>query len=188
MYALTSDFLREKELLDMPYSSEHWPGKFCQSKKASKHIVDNRHVRRECKKGPGWGLEPPWHLVFSNAICLHDACLIGSQCCCLHRAAAYCPSRTMRGRTLSPASAPSCSPTCPIIDSTPRSHTLFVSYHCTKTVHFVLCTEHALLQFLTRHSWCVPATSAASCVPVQMCLIRTPTLMWALMGMHARLV
>ena len=25
MYALTSDFIREKELLDMPYSSEHWP-------------------------------------------------------------------------------------------------------------------------------------------------------------------
>ena len=27
MYALTSDFIREKELLDMPYSSEHWPSK-----------------------------------------------------------------------------------------------------------------------------------------------------------------
>ncbi|DBA72050.1 TPA: hypothetical protein ACH3X2_010784 [Trebouxia sp. C0005] len=28
MYALTSDFIREKELLDMPYSSEHWPKVF----------------------------------------------------------------------------------------------------------------------------------------------------------------
>lgn len=28
MYALTSDFIREKELLDMPYSSEHWPTVF----------------------------------------------------------------------------------------------------------------------------------------------------------------
>ena len=27
MYALTSDFIREKELLDMPYSSEHWPSR-----------------------------------------------------------------------------------------------------------------------------------------------------------------
>ena len=31
MYALTSDFIREKELLDMPYSSEHWPSKFSHS-------------------------------------------------------------------------------------------------------------------------------------------------------------
>ncbi|KAL0037531.1 hypothetical protein WJX77_001281 [Trebouxia sp. C0004] len=28
MYALTSNFIREKELLDMPYSSEHWPKVF----------------------------------------------------------------------------------------------------------------------------------------------------------------
>ena len=28
MYALTSDFIREKELLDMPYSSEHWPSEY----------------------------------------------------------------------------------------------------------------------------------------------------------------